>query len=155
MTITDQIIFNIIAMSFFLTFSQTLFLSFSYSYYCFNQPQISTNSILYFRLGSLLSNENIFTFLRALKAEISSCVLDGTRDALLSKHSSSKHMQIKQRRCSCGSVVEHCVSSTKGSIPKEHTYKTCITWMHCKSLWIKASAKCINVNVKQSLDIQI
>ncbi len=23
----------------------------------------------------------------------------------------------------------------------------CITWMHCKSLWIKASAKCINVNV--------
>ncbi len=25
--------------------------------------------------------------------------------------------------------------------------KTCIAWMHCKSLWIKASAKCINVNV--------
>ncbi len=23
----------------------------------------------------------------------------------------------------------------------------CIAWMHCKSLWIKASAKCINVNV--------
>ncbi len=50
--------------------------------------------------------------------------------------------------CSCGSVVEHCVSSAKvvGSILREHTYKTCITRMHCKLLWIKASAKCINVN---------
>ncbi len=50
--------------------------------------------------------------------------------------------------CSCGSVVEHCVSSVKvvGSFPREHMYwqKKCIT---CKSLWIKASAKCINVNV--------
>ncbi len=27
-----------------------------------------------------------------------------------------------------------------------HTDKKCIAWMHCKSLWIKASAKCINVN---------
>ncbi len=27
------------------------------------------------------------------------------------------------------------------------TKKMFITWMHCKSLWIKASAKCINVNV--------
>jgi len=26
--------------------------------------------------------------------------------------------------------------------------KKCIAWMQCKSLWIKASAKCINVNVK-------
>ncbi len=25
--------------------------------------------------------------------------------------------------------------------------KHCIAWMHCKSLWIKGSAKCINVNV--------
>ncbi len=25
--------------------------------------------------------------------------------------------------------------------------KKCIAFMHCKSLWIKASAKCINVNV--------
>ncbi len=27
-------------------------------------------------------------------------------------------------KCSCGSVVEHCVSSAKvvGSIPREHTY---------------------------------
>ncbi len=25
--------------------------------------------------------------------------------------------------------------------------KKCIAGMHCKSLWIKASAKCINVNV--------
>ncbi len=38
-----------------------------------------------------------------------------------------------------------------GFIPREHTYKTCITWMHCKSLWIKASAKCINVNVNISI----
>ncbi len=54
-------------------------------------------------------------------------------------------------RCSCGSVVEHCVSSAKvvGSISREHTYcqKKCITWMYCKSLWIKASAKCIHLNV--------
>ncbi len=29
-------------------------------------------------------------------------------------------------------------------IPREHTYwqYKCIAWMHCKSLWIKASAKC-------------
>ncbi len=42
--------------------------------------------------------------------------------------------------------LEHCVSSAKvvGSIPMEHTYwqYKCISWMHCKSLWIKASAKC-------------
>ncbi len=47
--------------------------------------------------------------------------------------------------------LEHCVSSAKvvGSIPREHMYwqYKCITWMHCKSFWIKASAKCINVNV--------
>ncbi len=52
----------------------------------------------------------------------------------------------------CGSVVEHCVSSAKvvGSIPREHTYwqYKCIAWMHCKSLWIKVSDKCLNVNVK-------
>ncbi len=46
--------------------------------------------------------------------------------------------------------VEHCVSSAKvvGSIPREHTYwqYKCINWMLCKSLWIKVSAKCINVN---------
>ncbi len=42
--------------------------------------------------------------------------------------------------------LEHCVSSAKvvGSIPREHTYwqYKCISWMHCKSLWIKASGKC-------------
>ncbi len=40
--------------------------------------------------------------------------------------------------------LEHCVSSAKvvGSIPREHILtKKCITWMHCKSLWIKASDK--------------
>ncbi len=58
--------------------------------------------------------------------------------------------------CSCGSVVEHCVSSAKGCgfDPREqHSDKTCIAWMHCKSLWIKASAKCINVNVNVNLMI--
>ncbi len=32
-----------------------------------------------------------------------------------------------------------------GSIPRERAYwqKKCIAWMHCKSLWIKASAKCL------------
>ncbi len=50
-------------------------------------------------------------------------------------------------QCSRGSVVEHCVSSAKvvGSIPREHI----LTKMYGlnKSLWIKASAKCINVNI--------
>ncbi len=52
--------------------------------------------------------------------------------------------------CSCGSVVVHCVSSAKGcgfNSQGTHILKKCIVWMHCKSLWIKASAKCINVNV--------
>ncbi len=48
--------------------------------------------------------------------------------------------------CSCGSVEEHCISSAKGhgfSSQGTHTYwKKCITWMHCKLLWKKASAKC-------------
>ncbi len=45
--------------------------------------------------------------------------------------------------------LEHCVSSAKVQFPgSTHTDNTCITWMHCKSLWIKASAKCINVNVQ-------
>ncbi len=48
--------------------------------------------------------------------------------------------------------LEHCISSAKVvvSIPREHMYwqYKCIAWMHCKSLWKKASAKCINVNVK-------
>ncbi len=52
-------------------------------------------------------------------------------------------------RTSCGSVVEHCVSgfNSQGT----HIFKTCIAWMHCKSLWIKASAKCVNVNVNSLL----
>ncbi len=52
--------------------------------------------------------------------------------------------------CSRGSVVEHCFSRAKvvGSISRKHTYwqkyiYIYITWM----VWIKASAKCINVNV--------
>ncbi len=53
--------------------------------------------------------------------------------------------------CSCGSVVEHCVSSAKGcGFNSQGTHvltKIYIACMHCKSLWIKASAKCINVNV--------
>ncbi len=40
-------------------------------------------------------------------------------------------------------MVEHCVSSTQ----KKYWQCKCRAWMHCKSLWIKVSAKCINVNV--------
>ncbi len=42
------------------------------------------------------------------------------------------------------------VSSTKGcgfNSQGTHIVTKNIAWMHCKSLWIKASAKCINVNV--------
>ncbi len=66
----------------------------------------------------------------------------------------SSHLHIMYNyKCSCGSVVEHCVSSAKGcGFDSQGTHilikkKKCIAWMHCKSLWIKASAKCINVNV--------
>ncbi len=49
-------------------------------------------------------------------------------------------------KCACGSVVEHCVSSAKGrGFNSQGTHiliKKCIAWMHCKSLWIKVSAKC-------------
>ncbi len=59
---------------------------------------------------------------------------------------------------SYGSVVEHCVSSAKGcGFNSQGTHiliKQCIAWMHCKSLWIKASAKCINVNVKCKISPQ-
>ncbi len=52
---------------------------------------------------------------------------------------------------SCGSVVEHCVSSAKGhGFNSQGTHiltKKIITWRQCKSLWIKASAKCIHVNM--------
>ncbi len=50
---------------------------------------------------------------------------------------------------SCGSVVEHCISSTKGcgfNFQRTHTDKKCIARLHFKLLWIKSSAKCINVN---------
>ncbi len=49
-------------------------------------------------------------------------------------------------------LVEHGVSNAKimGSIPREskswQNVET-VTRMQCKSLWIKASAKCVNVNV--------
>ncbi len=51
--------------------------------------------------------------------------------------------------CSCGSVVEHCVSSAKGC--GFNSQKTCILIKKCNvypkcMLWIKASAKCVNVN---------
>ncbi len=49
-------------------------------------------------------------------------------------------------------MVEHGASNAKimGSILRESkSWSKCktVTWMQCKSLWIKASAKCINVNV--------
>ncbi len=67
---------------------------------------------------------------------------------LLRIHSVEYKAQSRRNICSCGSVVEHGVSSAKvvGSIPREHTY-----WQKMYSLnvrlCIKASAKCINVNV--------
>ncbi len=51
--------------------------------------------------------------------------------------------------------LEHCVNSAKlvGSIPREHTHTywqyKCIAWMHCKSLWIKASAICTVLSVNE------
>ncbi len=42
--------------------------------------------------------------------------------------------------------MEHRVSSAKVQFPEHILIKTRIAGMHCKSLWIKASAKCINVN---------
>ncbi len=46
-----------------------------------------------------------------------------------------------------GSVVEHCVSSAKGcGFDSQGTH--ILIKEKCKSLWIKASAKCINVNVQ-------
>ncbi len=56
---------------------------------------------------------------------------------------------------SCGSVVEHCVSRKLAQrlwvqFPRNtHTDNKRIARMHCKLLWIKASAKCINVNVNE------
>ncbi len=51
-------------------------------------------------------------------------------------------------KCSCGSVLEHWVSSANGcGFDSQGTHilpKQCID---CRSIWIKASAKCINVNV--------
>ncbi len=57
-----------------------------------------------------------------------------------------------QTLCSlCGSVVEHCVRSAKGcgfnSQGTQILLKNLQPECNCKSLWIKASAKCINVNV--------
>ncbi len=62
-----------------------LFLSYSYSDYYFSQPQTATNSILCFRLSSLLSNETIFTFLHAPKVEKSLCVPDAHQRRALRK----------------------------------------------------------------------
>ncbi len=79
------------------------------------------------------------------------CVLRWIQALLTGSHSAA---QCSRDRVNCIPVaqwLEHCVSSAKvvGSIPREHMYwqKKCITWMHCKSLWIKASAKCININI--------
>ncbi len=50
--------------------------------------------------------------------------------------------------CSRASAVEHCVCSAKGcGFNSQGTHNDTImyTWMHCKLLWIKVSAKCINV----------
>ncbi len=57
-------------------------------------------------------------------------------------------------------MVEHGASNAKimGSIPRQSkswsNVKT-VTWMQCKSLWIKASAKCINVNVNVCTNFEL
>ncbi len=68
--------------------------------------------------------------------------------AVSSNH--QKYKKIKLLKCSCGSVVEHCVSNAKGcgfNFQGTHMLinyiKNCIAWLHCKSLWIKASGKCV------------
>ncbi len=51
--------------------------------------------------------------------------------------------------CSCDSVLEHCVSSAKGcgfNFQGTHVLTKKMDSLN-KSLWIKASAKCINVNL--------
>ncbi len=45
-------------------------------------------------------------------------------------------------------INDGIMSCSDCKIVIKHSDKTCISWMHCKSLWIKASAKCINVNVR-------
>ncbi len=48
--------------------------------------------------------------------------------------------------CSFGSVVEHCVSSTKGcGFNSQGTHILTKNVISLNLLWIKASAKCINV----------
>ncbi len=63
-----------------------------------------------------------------------------------SDHSTNEPWPIGHRSVPVAQWLEHCVSSAKVvvSIPREHilTKKKCIDWMHCKSLWIKASVKC-------------
>ncbi len=48
-------------------------------------------------------------------------------------------------------MVEHCVSRAKGcGFDSQGTHvlmKTCTVWMYCKSLWMKASDKCVNVMI--------
>ncbi len=52
-------------------------------------------------------------------------------------------------------TIEHLGSDEKGrfdvDLMKELIKCKTVTWMQCKSLWIKASAKCINVNVNVNL----
>ncbi len=46
-------------------------------------------------------------------------------------------------KCSCGSVVKHCMSSAKGcGFNSQGTHILIKHIIACKSLWIKASGKC-------------
>ncbi len=68
-----------------------------------------------------------------------------------------KGRRIREECVPVSQWLEHCISSTNvvDSILREHTYwQKCIAWMHCKSLWIKSSAKCINVNVTPHLSFK-
>ncbi len=50
-----------------------------------------------------------------------------------------------------GKIFAHCVHILGSSGCQELIKCKTVTWMQCKSLWIKASAKCINVNVNVNL----
>ncbi len=64
------------------------------------------------------------------------------------------------RNCQkCSSLVVHqrwysaCLGCKEGLFDMVYTDKKIIAWMYCKSLWIKASAKCINLHFKMWVSV--
>ncbi len=67
----------------------------------------------------------------------------------LDSHSDGTHSQQRILLVSIALAAQRLWVQFPGNT---HADKTFITWMYCKSLWIKASAKCININVIYILD---